>query len=134
MDYELWAELLRINTFGPVRMAEAFMTNISNSHERKIVCLSSSVGSIESRRTPAISYPSTKAALNKTVSLISDQLKNQGIICVSICPGHVKTRMGVGGAELEIEDSVSGMRGVIEGLTLADSGTFIRYNGERVPW
>jgi len=29
---------------------------------------------------------------------------------------------------------VTGMRQVIAGLTMADSGTFIRYNGESIPW
>lgn len=134
MDYELWAEIIRINTFGPVRMAEAFVENVARSGDRKIICLSSSVGSIESRRTPSMAYPSSKAALNKSVSLMADQLKERNIICVSLCPGHVKTRMGVGGAELEIEDSVTGMIRVIESLTLADTGSFTRYDGARVLW
>ncbi len=134
LDYELWAEIMRINTFGPVRMAEAFFKNVARSGDRKIICLSSSVGSIESRRTPSMSYPSSKAALNKSVSLMADQFKEREIICVAICPGHVKTRMGVGGADVEIEESVTGMMRVIEKLTLANSGSFTRYDGARVPW
>ena len=93
MDYELWAEIVRINTFGPIRMAEAFVENVARSEEKKIICLSSSVGSIGSRRTPSVAYPSSKAALNKAVSLLADQLKGRGITCIALCPGHVKTRM-----------------------------------------
>ena len=134
IDYELWAEIIRINTFGPVRMAEAFVENVAHSKDKKIICLSSSVGSIESRRTPTMSYPSSKAALNKSVALMADELKEKGIICIAICPGHVKTRMGVGGADVEIEDSVSGMIRVIDSLTIADTGSFNRYDGTRVLW
>ena len=134
MDYELWADIVRVNVFGAVRMAEAFVDHVARSREKKIVCLSSGVGSIESRRTPTVAYPSSKAALNKAVSLAAHHLKDRGVICAAVCPGHVKTRMGVGGAELEIEDSVKGLIRVIENLTLADTGTFTRYDGARIPW
>ena len=34
----------------------------------------------------------------------------------------------------QADDSVAGMRRLIEGFTLADSGTFRRYNGEAIAW
>jgi hypothetical protein len=58
----------------------------------------------------------------------------RGVIVALLCPGYVKTRMNVGGATVEIPESVAGMRSIIAGLTLADSGTFRRYNGETIGW
>ncbi|RMF95130.1 MAG: short-chain dehydrogenase, partial [Gammaproteobacteria bacterium] len=44
------------------------------------------------------------------------------------------TRMDFGTAEIEIPDSVSGMRRLIAGFDIGDSGSFTRYNGERIAW
>jgi hypothetical protein len=49
-------------------------------------------------------------------------------------PGWVKTDMGGGGAPLEPRDSIAGMRRVIEGLTPANTGAFLDYRGETLPW
>jgi len=51
-----------------------------------------------------------------------------------LCPGYVKTRLDFGTADVEIPDSVAGMREQITALTLADSGSFTRYNGEQIRW
>jgi hypothetical protein len=42
--------------------------------------------------------------------------------------------MGGTGATIDAQESVTGLRRTIAGLTLADSGGFIRYNGERIAW
>jgi hypothetical protein len=49
-------------------------------------------------------------------------------------PGWVQTDMGGENAALTPEQSVSGMRSVIEGLTLDDSGTFRAHSGGQEPW
>jgi NAD(P)-dependent dehydrogenase (short-subunit alcohol dehydrogenase family) len=134
LDYELWAEVLRTNTFGPVRMAEAFVEQVAASDQKKIVNLSSNVGSIAEGKRNAFAYTTSKAALNKAMTIVARELEARGIIVILFCPGYVKTRMNVGGATVEIPESVTGMRGLIAGLTLADSGTFRRYNGDRIAW
>jgi hypothetical protein len=42
--------------------------------------------------------------------------------------------MGGPEAPLDKEESIRGVRHVIAGLTRADSGAFLRYDGQRVPW
>jgi hypothetical protein len=42
--------------------------------------------------------------------------------------------MGGTSAPLEPEESVAGMRKVIDGLTLEQSGGFFSYDGTMVPW
>ena len=134
VDYELWDEVFRTNTLGTVKVTEAFVEAVAAGVQKKIVSLSSTTGSISESRREALAYTTSKTALNKAMTLISERLRPQGIIVAILCPGYVKTRMNVGGATVEITESVAGMRRLISGMTLADSGTFRRYNGETVAW
>jgi NAD(P)-dependent dehydrogenase (short-subunit alcohol dehydrogenase family) len=61
-------------------------------------------------------------------------LAPRGIIAVPMHPGWVRTDMGGPKAPLSAEESASGMRRVIAGLTLDDSGRFLQYDGEELPW
>ncbi len=134
VDYALWEELLRVNTFAPVKLAEAFAEQVAASHQKKIIAISSTVGSIAESKRAAFAYTTSKTALNKAMTLVAEALKERGVIVALFCPGYVKTRMNLGGATVEIADSVSGMRRQIGALTMTDSGTFRRYDGEPIAW
>lgn len=134
VDYALWDEVLRTNTLGTVKVTEAFVSSVAASTQKKIVSLSSTTGSIGESRRASLAYTTSKTALNKAMTVIAEHLRAQQVIVALICPGYVKTRMNVGGATLEIPESVAGMRELIAGFTLADSGTFRRYNGETIAW
>ncbi len=134
IDYEVWDQVIRTNTFAPVKMAEAFIDHVKAGKQKKIITLSSTVGSFQEDVTPAFCYCTSKTAVTKAVQLMSEVLRKDDVVAMAFCPGHVKTRMGVGGATVEIPDSVSGMRGLIAGFTMADTGTFRRYNGDTVAW
>jgi hypothetical protein len=56
------------------------------------------------------------------------------IAFVILHPGWVKTSMGGDRAPVEIPDSVSGMREVVEELTTDTSGKFIQFDGDALPW
>lgn len=133
MDYDVWEEVMRTNTFGPLKMAEAFVDNIAASGHKKLVNLSSTLGSIAEDHLPAIAYASSKTALNKVMTLLADKLRARGIIVALFCPGHVKTRMGPN-APIEIEDSIKGLTALIGDLTPERTGTFTRFNGEAIAW
>ena len=49
-------------------------------------------------------------------------------------PGWVRTDMGGPGADLSPEESIAGMRKVIEALTPADTGTFQSWDGTIRAW
>jgi NAD(P)-dependent dehydrogenase (short-subunit alcohol dehydrogenase family) len=134
IDYEAWEDVFRINTMGPLKVAEAFVDNVAASEGKKIVTLSSTMGSIQEGTMPVFLYGSSKAAVNKVVAMMATDLKQRGIIAVIFCPGHVKTELGGADATVEVDDSVAGMRKMIAALTLDDSGSYTRYNGETVAW
>ena len=134
IDYALWEHVLRTNTLAPIKMAEAFLSQIKAGQQKKIATLSSTVGSLVERDTPAMAYATSKTALNKALRLLASQLKEAGI-CVGIfCPGYVQTRMDFGGADVSAKDSVSGLRRLIEDLGPEQSGSFRRYDGAQIAW
>tara|TARA_B100000686_G_C16728303_1_gene939102 strand:- start:1559 stop:1771 length:213 start_codon:yes stop_codon:yes gene_type:complete len=61
-------------------------------------------------------------------------LKSNNIISVLLHPGWVMTDMGGPNALISPEKSVSGMLDIIRELTIEDSGKFIAYDGQIVPW
>jgi NAD(P)-dependent dehydrogenase (short-subunit alcohol dehydrogenase family) len=70
-------------------------------------------------------------ALWKTLAL---EWRDDGITCVLLRPGLVRTRMTNFRGDLDADESVADMRRVIAGLSLADSGRFISYDGKDMPW
>ncbi|MGI9290379.1 MAG: SDR family oxidoreductase [Gammaproteobacteria bacterium] len=135
IDYAVWQEVLETNTFGPIKLAEAFLSNIESSEQKKLVNISSNTGSIAERCQPAIAYSSSKTALNRATTIIAGQLKERGIIVALFCPGMVKTRMDAwGSAAVGIKESVDSLRPLIEALTMADSGSFRDYTGRTIAW
>lgn len=135
LDYEVWGKVVRTNTFAPVKMAEALLDSLLLGKNPKIVSISSTVGSNVESTIPSYLYGSSKAALNKVMTLLAETLRKHGIIVALLCPGHTKTRMGLEtNANIEVEDSSAGMCRLIDELTMSDTGTFTRYNGERIAW
>lgn len=134
MNYDIWAELFRINVMAPMKMAEAFITNIEAGQQRKIVTITSSVGSITQTDGHTYAYRTSKTAANMLMRNLAFDLEARGIITAAFCPGWVKTRMGGPNAPLEAPDAIAGLRKTIAGLTLKSSGQFWLYNGDIIPW
>jgi NAD(P)-dependent dehydrogenase (short-subunit alcohol dehydrogenase family) len=135
MDYELWAKVLRINTLAPVKMSEALLPQIQRGSRRLIVAVTSLMGSMADNTSGgAIMYRSAKAALNAAMKSLSIDLRSQGIGVLLLHPGWVRTDMGGPNAPTPPEESVAGMRRVIEAFTPGDSGRFLNFRGEELPW
>jgi NAD(P)-dependent dehydrogenase (short-subunit alcohol dehydrogenase family) len=79
-------------------------------------------------------YRSSKAALNAAMTSLAIDLRPQNIAVLILHPGWVKTDMGGEQAPITPEESIAGMYQVIENFTLAQSGSFIDFKGELLPW
>ena len=134
IDYDVWSDVFKTNLFGPLKMAETFLEQIKKGQDKKMIFISSVVGSIADDHQKAFAYATSKTALNKSIALLADILKDEEIKVLAMCPGYVKTRMNGGGANLEPQESIAGMLKQIENLSTESSGTFVRYNGERINW
>ncbi len=134
VDYRIWSELLRVNTMAPVKMAEAFVAHVARSAQRKIVTITSGVGSIANADGRTLAYRSSKAAANMLMRNLSFDLAPRGVVTAAVCPGWVRTRMGGSGATLDVAESIAGVRRVVSALTPVNSGRFWLYDGSQIPW
>lgn len=135
VDYAAWAEVFRVNAMAPLKLAECFVEHVARSDRKLMVNISSKMGSIADNGSGgSYVYRSSKAALNAVVKSLSVDLAPRGITVAVLHPGWVRTDMGGPSALIEAEESVAGMRRVMDGLTAEDSGGFFDYDGSVIPW
>ena len=134
LNYDIWAETMDTNVFGPMRVAEAFRDNVMNSEKKQMIFITSRMGSITEAVPNAYVYRSSKAALNMAVKCLSAELGEQGLIAVLFHPGHVQTDMGGQAAPVTPQKSIEGMKNQIVALTRDDNGRFLSYDGRQIPW
>lgn len=134
-NYEDFENILRANVMGPLKMAEAFVEHVARSRQKKIVTLSSVLGSVSLNTSGGLyCYRASKAAVNAIVKSMSIDLAERGILAVALHPGWVRTEMGGANAAIDAVASVSGMRGVIAALTRDSLGNVISYDGNVLPY
>ena len=135
VDYAVWCEVLRTNTMAPLKMSAAFLDHLARGQDKKIVTISSKMGSIADNTSGGVYiYRSSKAALNAVMKSLSMDLRDQGFTVVVLNPGWVRTDMGGSGASIDSFESVAGMRDVINNLRIEDSGRFLHYDGTEISW
>ncbi|MBB3064375.1 MULTISPECIES: SDR family oxidoreductase [Limibacillus] len=134
-DYQAWSEVLQVNVIGLMRTVERFVEHVSQSELKRIVNISSQLGSIARNRSgAAYPYRTSKAAVNMITKGLSEDLEEKGIVVISVHPGWVQTDMGGVKAEITAEESVAGLRAIIDNLTPEQSGHFYSYDGTEMPW
>jgi NAD(P)-dependent dehydrogenase (short-subunit alcohol dehydrogenase family) len=135
VDYKAWAQVLDVNTLGPVRLLEAFLNHIARSERRLVVTITSGMGSITDNTSGgSIAYRTSKAAVNMAMRSAAIDLAPRRITCVVVNPGWVRTDMGGPGARLTPQESVTALRRLIDSLGLKNSGKFYNYDGREYPW
>lgn len=133
---------MELNAHGPIRVAEALYPNVLASRQKRIVAITSLAGSfgVKGGGMPGgYWYKASKSALNMLMLSLAADVRADGVTVACLSPGTVDTQ---GFAErgmtmpgmIKVDVSVSGMRKVIDGLSLDSTGAFIRYNGEPQPW
>ena len=135
LDYVAWAKVLEANTLGPMRVVEAFLENVAKSDQRRIVTITSGMGSVEDNTSGGrYAYRSSKTAVNMVMKCLAVDLAPRGITCIVMNPGWVRTDMGGSGGTLSPTESIKAMRSVIAALKPEDTGKFLSYTGKPFPW
>lgn len=130
-----WLESFTVNTIAPIKLAEALLDNIKLGHLKKIVSITSKMGSIDDNTSGgSYIYRSSKSALNSAMQSLRHDLFNQDIATLTLHPGWVRTDMGGPGGWIDVEESVSGMIRVINNLSLKNSGQYLDYAGKSIHW
>jgi NAD(P)-dependent dehydrogenase (short-subunit alcohol dehydrogenase family) len=135
IDRATWSNILAVNTMAPLAIAGALRPHLKWGQGRKLIALSSRLGSMTENVSGSLYiYRSSKAALNAIWRSLALDMKQDELICTLFHPGWVRTEMGGPNGEISAEESVAGMRHLIEKLTLEDSGKFFNYDGTPMPW
>ncbi|GFS93669.1 c-factor [Nephila pilipes] len=79
-------------------------------------------------------YRSSKAALNMAMRIYALWVKDKGVLVVNICPGWVRTDMGLKDADLHVSESVSDLLRLFPLLDDSHHGTFIDRKGDSIPY
>ncbi len=140
LNAEQLMELMKINAIGPALTIRHF-AKLLDPQNSIMVTLSAKVGSIEDNRLGGwYSYRSSKAALNmlvKTASIEWSRTKPNTVL-IAMHPGTVNSRLSKPFRGEQIgrpaNQAASEMFEVIESLEIKDSGSFVSYSGERLPW
>jgi len=128
------AEVHRINAEAPIRVAQALLTAVIRSHEKKIVLMTSQLGARRGYTGSLGPYGDSKAALNDAFRAHAPVWGQRGCLAIVMHPGWVRTDMGGAGAPVSVEKSVRGMRQVITRITPQDHGRFFTWEGREHPW
>jgi len=135
LDEAEWAKVFHINCIAPTKMVETLRSNLVNAGNATIAMLSSKMGSVgDNTSGGSYVYRSSKAALNAVTKSLAIDLASEQIKVVALHPGWVQTDMGGPNALIDVTTSVNGLRRVIDGLKMAQSGDFFAYDGTLVPW
>ena len=134
MDYLAWQEAFEVNTMAPFRLTTALLDNLLLAERPRVVTLSSQMGALHRQSTGAFAYRSSKAAVNKVMQVLALELQSRGVAVCPVHPGWVRTDMGGDGADISVEECVSGLATFINGMSMEHSGRFWTWEGKEHPW
>jgi NAD(P)-dependent dehydrogenase (short-subunit alcohol dehydrogenase family) len=125
--------MLKVNSIAPMRVTQALLPFLEKAPAPIVANMSSKMGSVEDNTSGGYyGYRMSKAALNMFNKSFSIDFPK--ITSVVLHPGWVKTRMGGESAPTSVWDSTEGLWKVIQGVKPKDTGKFIEYTGELIPW
>ncbi|KAE8420032.1 short chain oxidoreductase [Aspergillus pseudocaelatus] len=145
-------DAFRVNVAGVHHVTRAFLSIMRKSAEKKILNISTSLGSISRqhvyKNSPVPSYKVTKAALNMLTVAYSQELDKEGFTVFCISPGWCRTDLGSQNADLPVETGVSAVLDVLKKTGREGNGHFYnvhvpgwennpgmnQYDGNELPW
>ena len=155
LSADLFDQVMAVNVFGPLKVSEAFAGSVAASEQKKLVVISSTIGSISRMRRPTRLpiLATSKAAVNMAMKTVAEQLRSEDVTVAMIMPGIVRTRMTYqsGGMSLEeasrqtsfdidrpgsisAEESAARIIAVIDALDGSETGIFLNNDGSRLDW
>ncbi len=134
LDFDKMLKTFDVNSVGPMRLTQALLPNIKKGKEKKIINITSQLGSIENNSGGMYSYRASKAALNQLTKTTASEVRGDQIIVLALHPGWVRTDMGGPGGNYSPEQSVIRMIKVIDEAGIGKSGDFLDLSGNTLPW
>jgi NAD(P)-dependent dehydrogenase (short-subunit alcohol dehydrogenase family) len=119
-DFDAIQRALDTNFYGAYRLTVALLGLLRESEHPRVVNVSSGMGGVSEMGGWSPGYRVSKAAMNAMTRILSTELKGEGFLINSACPGFVKTDMGAPmGAKKPVEE---GAAGIVWLASLPDDG------------
>jgi NAD(P)-dependent dehydrogenase (short-subunit alcohol dehydrogenase family) len=134
IDTDAWLEVFRTNSIAPLQVSYAFHDNLKRGKDKKLVTITSVLGSTAGNSGGMQPYRASKAAVNNFMHGLAREWASDGISVGIFHPGWVRTDMGGANAAVSVEDSVSGLRKRIAELNPKNSGTYRDYANTEIAW
>jgi NAD(P)-dependent dehydrogenase (short-subunit alcohol dehydrogenase family) len=134
LNWEDLAQSLEVNVGGPLMTSKILYPLLQKGKEKKIINISSQMGSIQLTGGGATPYRVSKAALNMLTRNQAIEYKRDGIVVVSLHPGWVRTDMGGPAAPMTVAESAGKIFQIIEMISLSNTGEFISVTGDTIPY
>ncbi len=131
-----------VNAIGPALLMKHFLPLLPSKEKAVFATLSAKVGSIGDNRLGGwYGYRASKAALNQFVRTAAVELARRcpQAVCLALHPGTVHTALTAAHAKhgLEVRTPAAAAEllvQVLDRVTAADSGAFLDYAGQPLPW
>lgn len=140
LAYAPMEAVFRTNVYGPALVLRHFAPLLCKQRS-VLAVLSAKVGSIEDNRLGGwASYRASKAALNMVLKTAAIEMRRShpGAVLVALHPGTVATALSrpFRGDEIgrPADEAAAQMLAALDALQPEDSGRFISYSGQRLPW
>lgn len=131
--FEAMRRQFEVNALGPLRVAQALLGHLGRGATIGIV--TSRMGSIADNTSGGgYGYRASKAAVNAIGKSLAIDLQPRGIAVLLLHPGFVATDMVGGAGDVSPEQAAQQIVERLDGLTLAQTGTFRHANGAALPW
>lgn len=129
-------EVLNVNCVSVIKLSDALLPNIEQSHDKSILVISSQMGSISDNNIGrSYAYRTSKAAVNCAMRSFALDTQDRGINVMLIHPGWVKTDMGGDDALVDVRTSVSGILNQVDKyMSESHAETFHRFDGGTIFW
>lgn len=128
------ANVLMTNIAGVFFSARSFLPHILEGTTGKIAIISSKMGSQELAGSNAPIYRASKAAANNLARSLAAELAPLGVAVGAFHPGWVRTDMGGAQANISPKDSALGLLNRFNSLSLATTGIYEDFQGNRLPF
>jgi NAD(P)-dependent dehydrogenase (short-subunit alcohol dehydrogenase family) len=119
-------ETFQTNTFGPLKVTQAFLPFLKKSSAARIINISSGYGEIGGLSREVPSYCLSKLTLNGVTIMLDQALRSEGVAVYVMCPGWVRTDMGGANASRSVEEGADTAVWLATDASQDSSGKFFR--------
>ena len=136
LDAKEMLDILHINSIAPLLIVKHFRQLLNKSEKPIVINISSWLGSVTNLSFGGhYGYVGSKNLLNVLNKSMSNELKQERIICINVNPGWVQTDMGGQKAQFTTEQAVTNiLTNIVSKGSIGDSGKFLNFDSSEHPW